>query len=385
MTTKHKKKIAYISGTRADFGLMIPVLKAIDASPNLSLQVYATGAHLMKDFGLTFKQVRKEFPSVKKIEALFDYKNRSGMANFTGEYMSKLTLALNRNRPDIVLTLGDRVEMLCTAMACLYLRIPTAHIHGGERTSTVDEIARHAITKLSHIHFPATNESAERIRKLGEDDWRIHVVGAPALDIILNEKLPKRKELFIDLGLNPNQKVILLTQHPVSEEIEHTEKQITETIQAVKKFGLPVIVTYPHADTGGDKIISTLKNIGSDPMFRIFPSLEYKKFLALEKEASVWIGNSSGALIESVSFKTPVVNIGTRQKGRQHGKNVIHTGYNRKEIIDAIEKSLNDGNYLAKLSKIKNPWGDGKTGPRVAKILENIKIDVRLLTKQIAY
>lgn len=382
---KSKKKIAYISGTRADFGLMTPILKAIDISPNLSLQMYATGAHLMNDFGLTFKQVKKEFPGTKKIEAVFDYKNQSGMANFTGQYLTKLTATLNRDKPDIVLTLGDRVEMLCTAVACLYLGIPTAHIHGGEKTSTADEIARHAITKLSHIHFPATDESAERIRKLGEDDWRIHVVGAPALDIILNEKLPRRAELFKELGLDPAKKVILLTQHPVSEEIKDAKEQIRKTVQAVKKSGLQVVVIYPHADTGGNRIISEIEKMRSNPLFRIFPSLEYRKFLALEREASVWVGNSSGALIESSSFKTPVVNIGTRQKGRQHGENVINVGYNSQEISVAINRSLNDNKYLQKLAGINNPWGDGRTGPRVAKILENTNINARLLTKQVTY
>ncbi len=380
-----KKKIAYITGTRADFGLMTPILKAIQASPKLQLQIYATGAHLMNDLGFTFRQVKKEFPNAKKIEAVFDPENKSGMADFTGKFIAKLTAVLNKNRPDIVLTLGDRVEMLCTTVACLYSGIPTAHIHGGEKTSTVDELARHAITKLSHIHFPATKEAAERIKKLGEEDWRIYVVGAPTLDIIINEKLPDRQNLFRELGLDPQKKVILLTQHPVSEESELAGKHMMETIKAAKTFGLPIVATYPHADTSGNKIIAEIEKERDNPLFYIFPSLEYKKFLALEREASVWIGNSSGALIESSSFKTPVVNIGTRQKGRLHGKNVIHAGNNSQEIATAIERSLNDRKYLTKLTKISNPWGNGKTGPRVAKILENIKIDARLLTKQITY
>src|SRR3989344_4724139 len=195
MTTRHRKRIAYISGTRADFGLMTPILKAINKSDKLNLQVYTTGIHLMDKFGNTVSQVEKEFPNTKKIESTFDSDDRSRIANFTGDFMTKLVKALAADRPDFVLTLGDRPEMLCTAIACLYLGIPTGQIHGGEKTSTVDELARHAITKLSHIHFPATKESAERIRKMGEEDWRIHIVGAPALDVILNEKLPTRKEL----------------------------------------------------------------------------------------------------------------------------------------------------------------------------------------------
>ncbi|MDP3696587.1 MAG: UDP-N-acetylglucosamine 2-epimerase [Candidatus Taylorbacteria bacterium] len=382
---KPRKKIAYVSGTRADFGLMTSVLKAIDRSKKLDLQIYATGIHLMPEFGKTIRHIKNEFPRVGSVNAVFKTDNRMGMSKFTGEFLKKLVTVFEKNRPDFVLTLGDRPEMLCTAIACLYLGIPTGQIHGGDKTSTVDELARHAITKLSHIHFPATEGSAERIRKMGEEVWRIHVVGAPALDMILNEKLPTRKELFTELGINPNQKVILVTQHPVSEEIEDAERQMEETLAAVKKFKLPVVITYPHADAGVRRIMAVINREKSNPLFKIIPSLPYKQFLALEREAAVWIGNSSGALIESSSFRTPVVNIGTRQLGRQRGDNVMDVGYNTDEIKTAIYKSLYDKKYLAKLAKITNPWGDGKTGPRVAKILESITIDARLLTKQIAY
>lgn len=380
-----KKKIAYISGTRADFGLMTPILRAIEKSKKLDLQVYATGMHLMPEFGKTIQHVKKEFPSAKTIEARFETDDRLGIAKFTGNFLEKLVQIFSKNRPDFVLTLGDRTEMLCTAMACLYLGIPTGQVHGGERTSTVDEIARHAITKLSHLHFPATEESARRIEKMGEDKWRIHIVGAPALDMILNEKLPTREGLFKKLGLDPAKKVILVTQHPVSEEVEDADVQMEETMAAVKKFNLPVVITYPHADAGGRKIIEIIEKEKNNPLFHVFPSLEYKQFLALEREAAVWVGNSSGALIESSSFKTPVVNVGTRQIGRQRGDNVIDVGYNRKEIENAVDKSFNDSAYLKRLKKIKNPWGNGKTGPRIAKILENLNINHRLLTKQITY
>ncbi|MDP3792384.1 MAG: UDP-N-acetylglucosamine 2-epimerase [bacterium] len=382
---KKNKKIAYISGTRADFGLMTPILHAINQSNKLSLSLYATGMHLMPKFGNTFKEARGEFPGVKKINATFDSDDRLGIAKFIGKFSIRLVETLNEDLPDLVLTLGDRPEMLCVSKTCLYLGIPTGHVHGGERTYTVDEVARHAITKLSHVHFPATEESAQRIKKMGEEDWRIHVVGAPALDVILNEKLPTRKELFKELNIDQNQKVILVSQHPVSEEIKQAGKQMEETLAAVKKFNLPVIVIYPHADAGGRKIIQIINRERNNPLFHIFPSLPYKQFLALEREAMVWIGNSSGAMIESSSFKTPVVNIGMRQLGRQRGENVIDVAHNQGEIETAINKSMNDKKYLAKLTKITNPWGDGKTGQRVAKILENITIDDRLLTKRIAY
>lgn len=380
-----KRKIAYVSGTRADFGLMVPVLRAMEKSKSLDLQVYATGMHLMPEFGRTIKEVKEEFPKTKVIAATFKKDDKESMAVFATVFLNKFAQEMRRNRPDLTLTLGDRPEMLCVALASLYLGIPTGHIHGGERTSTVDEIARHAITKLSHLHFAATLESAKRIEKLGEEKWRIHVVGAPALDVILNEKLPTREELCRKLGLKPDQKIILLTQHPVSGEENQAAKQMEEIIAAIKKFNLQVVVIYPNADPGARRMIRVIERERHNPRFHIYKSLPYKRFLALEREAAVWVGNSSAAMIESSSFGTPVVNMGTRQIGRQRGENVIDVDYDKCDIISAINKSLNDGDYLKKLKTIKNPWGDGKTGPRIARILEEVKIDSKLLTKQITY
>ena len=379
------KKIAYISGNRADFGLMTPILQAIQKSKKLELRLYTTGTHFMPEFGGTINIVKKLFPNVKEIPVAFESDDRKGMAKFAAQFLGKLIPVLVKDKPDIVFAPCDRVEMLTAAMAALYLGIPVAHIHGGEKTSTVDELARHAITKIAHIHFAATKESAERIKKMGEDKWRIHIVGAPVLDVILNEKLPSRKEVENYLNLKPGGKFILLTQHPVSEEWRESGKQIKETLAALKKFKFPIVATYPHADAGGLKIIKVLEKEKTNPLFRIFPNVPYKMFLALQREAAVWVGNSSGAIVESSSFKTPVVNIGIRQLGRQHGDNVINVGYNSREIAVAIEKSLHNNKYLKKLSAIKNPYGDGRTTKRVIRVLEQLKLNVALLKKQITY
>ncbi len=380
-----KKKIAYVSGTRADFGPMTPILKAIDKSPKLSLQVYATGIHLMPEFGETVRHIKKEFPNTINIDAKFETDDEFGIAKFIGNFLGKLVEVFSKNSQDVVLVLGDRSEELCVATACLYLGIPTGHFRGGEVSSAFDEIARHANTKLCSLHFPATPESAQRIEKMGEEKWRIHIVGDASLDVILNEKLPSRKELFKLLKLDAKKRMILVTQHPVSYEMEDAGRQIRETLVAVKRFNLPVVVIYPNADAGGRRIIEEIEKENKNPLFRIFPNLESKSFLALERECAVWVGNSSGAMIESSSFQTPTVNVGTRQMGRQHGANVINVGYDRKEIEKAIDKSLNDPAYLKLLKKVKNPWGDGKTGRRVVKILEDLEINAKLLAKRISY
>lgn len=387
------KKIAYITGTRADFGLMTPILSAIKKSNRLQLQLYATGMHLMPDFGNTIDYVKKQFPDTRIIPAIYTADEKSGMASFAGNYLKEAVNILNQHRPDFILVLGDRVEMLCTAVAATYLGIPSAQIHGGERTSTVDEIARHAITKLVSLHFVATNESAERVKKLGEEDWRIHVVGAPALDIILNEKLPSREEIFQKLNIDPKKKIILVIQHPVTEQIESAGSQMEEILEAVKTFDMPTVVIYPNADAGGQKMIQVIEKQRSNPNFHIVKSLEYKDFLTLEKEASVMVGNSSAGIIEAASFQVPVINVGDRQRNRTQSGNVTNVGYNEQvpgfasklEIIKAIRKSLEDREYLSLVKRVTNVWGDGKTAEKVVSILEELEFDQKLLIKQLTY
>ena len=384
MISPTNKKIAYVTGTRADFGLMTPVLRAIAKSAKLRLVVYATGMHLMPEFGNTITEVEAEFPDAIRLPATFAGDTREAMAMFSSVLLSALVPRLAEDRPDILLTLGDRPEMLCAAHACLYLGIPTAHVHGGDVTSTVDEIARHAITKLSHLHFPAAPDSAERILKMGEEPWRVHVVGAPALDRILNEPLPSHEMLFTKLGLDPREKILFVTQHPVSGEEEDAGRQMEETLHAAKRFALPIVVMYPNADAGGRRMIEVIERERNNPRFRVFPHLPHLEFLALERDAAVWIGNSSAAMIEAASFKTPVVNVGTRQLGRIRGGNVIDASHDREAIASAITRALDDA-FRASLGYVTNPWGDGATGPRVARILEEIVVDSRLLSKRISY
>ena len=376
-----KKRIVFVNGTRADFGLMLPILKKINKNPKFKLQVYACGMHLMKDFGYTIELVNKEFPNVKLLKVIFRNDTRKSMSLYIGELIKQLTYEFSLKRPDIVLVVGDRIEMFATAITALYLGITVAHIHGGDKSGTVDDSARHAISKIAHLHFAPSKIAVKRLKKLGEEDWRIHLVGAPALDTILYEKLPSKKELFQKLKLPLNKKIILITQHPVSEEIEHAEKQISITLNAAKKFKLPIVIIYPNADTGGRKMIKIINKEKNNPLVKIFPNLDYHLFLALEREASAWIGNSSAGLIDSTSFKTPVVNIGTRQKDRLKGKNVIDADYNKERIYHAIYKCLYDKNFLKKVRTYKSPWGNGTSADKIISVLEKITINKKLFMK----
>jgi len=380
-----KTKIAYISGTRADFGLMSYVLHSIEKDSSFDLTIYSTGMHLMKEFGYTYNEIKKQFPNVQKIEATFVEDNELGASNFISSFLEKITRSLSKERPDFVLTLGDRPEMLSTAVACNYLHIPTGQLHGGEKTSTIDEISRHAITKLSHLHFPATIESANRIRKMGEESWRVHVVGAPSLDVILHSPLPSKAELENKLKLRFKKPPILVTLHPISNDWQQSSFQMKQVLEAVKKIARDTVIVFPNADAGGRSMIQTIRAYSKIPFFHIFPNIEYTYFLALEKEASVWVGNSSGAIIESPSFKLPAVNVGPRQEGRQRAENIIDASYNINVIKASILKAINDKSFRNKISKIKNPWGDGNASQRLMTRLRNLPAKNRLLKKKLTY
>lgn len=381
-----KRKIMFITGARADFGLMVPILREIKKSDKLSLKIYATSVHLMGEFGFTLKQIKAEFPDATAVKAHFESDDRLGMTKFLGKFLPKFINLLIQNKPDIALIPCDRIEALAAALACYYLGIPICHVHGGEKTFTVDESARHAITKLSHIHFAATKNAAKRIEKMGEEKWRIFTVGAPMLDTTLHEKLPDKKTLYKKLGLLENtEKIILVTQHAVSEEFDVADKQMEETLKAVKSFNFPVVVIYPPADAGGGRIIKVIERERNNPLFHIFPHIPLKEFLALQREASVWVGNSSAGIIESASFHLPVVNVGIRQLGREQSGNVINVLCEATEIKNAMEKSLYDKKYRKKISRMKNIWGESNAAPQVVQVLEKLEINQKLLTKQISY
>ncbi len=341
--------------------------------------------HLMPEFGETIKEIKKDGFKIHKIGATYREDSKESMADFVGELIRLLTKEVKKIKPDIILILGDRGEMLAGAVVGAYLTIPVVHIHGGDVTSTVDEFSRHAITKLSHIHLAATKNSAQRIEKMGEDKWRIFVVGAPGLDEILNEKLLSKKEIAKKYNLNLAEPILLVIQHPVSAEIENSVKQIKETMEAIKELSLQAIVIYPNADAGGRKMIKVIEKYAKNLFIKIYKNVPRKDYLSLMNIASVMIGNSSSGTIEAPSFHLPMVNIGGREKGRERTINIIDVEYDKKQIKEAVKKAIYDKNFLAKLKNCKNPYGDGKAGPKIAKILRKIPINKKLLEKKITY
>lgn len=379
------RKILYISGTRADYGLMKNTLLLLKKYPGLSLKIAATGMHLMPEFGNTVEEILRDKSRVAIIPADYKSDNKESTLEFLGEFILKLTAHVKRARPDIILVLGDRAEMLGGAIVGAYLAIPVAHIHGGEVSSTADEFSRHAITKLSHLHFAASQKSAERIIRMGEDPWRVHMVGAPGLDSILKDELYSAKEIARKYKVDLRKPFLLVVQHPVTLEFRDSEKNMRATMEAVRELGYQSAVIYPNADAGGRKMIRVIKLYKRCPFIRIYKSVPRKDYLSLMRIASAVIGNSSSGIIESTLFKVPCVNIGTRQLGRERSNNVIDAGYDKRQIAKAVHKALYDRKFRNKLEKCRSPYGDGKAGERIARVLSRVKIDLDLLQKRIGY
>lgn len=380
-----KRKILYVSGTRADYGLMRSVLFRISNHPGMELHIAATGMHLMPEFGATINEIRQDGFTCHPVDVTFTQDTKESMALFIGGFIREFVGLVQEIRPDFILLLGDRGEMLGGAITGAYLGIPVVHIHGGEVTSTADECARHAITKLSHIHLPATKKSADRIIKMGEDPRHVFVVGAPGLDAI--HELPPASVTAVAerYGIDPAVPLILVVQHPVPLEPGDPAAQMKETLEAACSFQNPVFVLYPNADAGGRAMIEVIKKYAAEKKIRAFPSIPHGDFLSILRLSSVIVGNSSSGIIEAPSAGVPAINIGTRQQGREQGENVIESGYSAAEIAAAINRALTDEDFKRKVKTGTNPYDTGNSSKKIVEILKNFRVTPDLLQKRMMY
>ncbi len=377
------RRIAVITGTRAEYGIFKPVLKKICAHPQLELSLIVVGMHFLEEFGYTVEEIEKDgFTIDAQIKGLYTEDERVNMAQSVGKGICELAEAFHRVAPDVLLVLGDRGEMLAGAVAAVYMGIPVAHIHGGELSGSIDGIVRHAITKLAHIHFPATEKSAQRIIQMGENPDYVFVVGAPGLDSIVHERLTEPEILQHKYKIDVAEPFIMVVQHPVTLEVDKAADQMRETLHAVADFKLPAIVVYPNADAGGRKMIDVIKEYTS-PLIHAFESISHTDYLSLLKRTRVVVGNSSSSIIEAPSFGVPVVNVGTRQNGRERAENVIDVQYDAQSIKKGIEKALYNTAFREKARTCKNPYGDGNASSRIVKLLSTIPIET--LEKRLMY
>ncbi len=379
-----KRKVVYITGTRADYGVMRSTLDAMRKHPKLDLCLIVTGMHLSKFFGLTVEEVKKDkFKIAAEVPIGVTSDKGASMARALGTAVIGITRALEKIKPDILYIMGDRIEMLAGAVSASLMNIPIVHMSGGDVSGSVDDSVRHAITKFAHIHLPMTKLSAERIKKMGEESWRVHVIGTPGINL-RKEKIVPAREVAKKLGFKLNKKIFIVIQHPVTTEDRESGKQMGETMNAVTSFGEQTVVIYPNADAGSISIIKTIEKYRNLPFLRVFKTLPRNFYLGILNIADAIVGNSSSGVVEAPSFNVPAIDIGTRQKDREHGPNVIEAPYDSKKIRVAIKKALSRG-FRTRIKKSKNPYVNKNTEKKIANIVASVKITKKLLQKHMAY
>jgi len=383
------KKVLVVTGTRAEYGLLYWTMKEIQQDKYLQLQLIVTGSHLSEDYGYTVEQIKKDgFKIDEEIDMLIDSNKKSSVVKSMGLEMIQMAQAFDRLKPDILLILGDRYEIFVAATCAMMMNIPIAHMNGGESTEgLIDEQIRHAITKMAHIHFTGAEYYKERLLKMGEEPWRVYNVGQAGIENIKRLKLLEKEELENELDLKLDKKTFLITYHPVTLESISTKEQIENLLEAITKFDAKYIFTYPNTDYGNKLIIDKINEFkGKYKDVYVFHSLGQIKYLSLLKYVDVMIGNSSSGIIESPSFRLPVVNIGDRQKGRLRNNNIIDVGYSAREIISGINIALYDDEFKQGLNSMINLYGDGRTSKIIVDILKSIIVSNRkLLFKKLTY
>ena len=338
------KKIAVVTGTRADFGLLTPLLEKIVADPDTELQLIVTGMHLSPEFGMTVNEIREAgYDIADEIEILLSSDTGVGTAKSVGLATIGFAETLGRHKPDWLVLLGDRFEILAAATAATLIGIPIAHIHGGERTEgAIDEAIRHSITKMAQLHFVSTPEYRKRVIQLGESPDRVFHVGAIGLDRIRSEYLLSRQEIADQLGIDANKRWCTVTFHPVTLDPASVEAGVRELIGVMKgRQDLHYVITKANADESGRKVNRLLADFAESAQnASLFDSLGSRRYLSCVKESVLVLGNSSSALIEAPQLGTPTVDIGMRQMGRARGESVVHCGEHQAEIEAAMKTAL---------------------------------------------
>ena len=372
-----KRKVCVVTGTRAEYGLLYPVLKEIQSRRELSLQLVATTAHLSNEFGLTYKQIEKDgFNIDEKIDNLLSSDTKSSIAKSTGLATMLLADSFEKLDPDVVLLLGDRFETHAAATTALLMNIPIAHIHGGEITEgAVDEQIRHSITKMSYFHFCSNEVYRHRIIQMGEDSLRVFNTGAPGIDNIVNFELLSKDDLEKQLDWKFTQKCALFTYHPVTLTNDDLKKDLSIIFDVLVNSEISVLFTYANADSGGRIINKKVEEFCKlDPnKYKVVKSLGQLRYLSAMKHVDLLIGNTSSGIIEAASFDKPVVNIGDRQSGRLKGVNVIDCKI--KDLSKSIELALSSG-FTIKCQNQQNIYGTGNASISIVNELINQPLSV---------
>lgn len=380
-----RRHICVLSGKRGGFGAMLPTMEAIEQDPMLRLSVLVTDQHLYDRFGKTVTEVEQNFRIAASINMEQKGDSSRDRARAIGVCLMKAADVLADLAPDVLLVIGDRGEVLASCIAAHNLRIAIAHVQGGDISGSLDEPVRHAITKLAHLHFTSTETAANRIKAMGEEPWRVHVVGDTHIDLLMQGRYTRIDELRKKYMLPQDSPFLLVLQHPDSTEPEQSRNQMVEILEAVLSFGFRTLLIYPCSDQGFEGIIQAIEKVRHQPGISVHENIPAADFAGLEASAGCLIGNSSAGLIEAPYWGLPAVNIGDRQMGRDHVENVLHVPYNREKIKEAIHKALYDGDFRQACKNLKPPFGNGTAYLRITEILRSVPLDKRLLNKRMTY
>jgi UDP-hydrolysing UDP-N-acetyl-D-glucosamine 2-epimerase len=382
-----KRKIAVVTSSRADYSHLYWPLKDLVAHPDVELQLIAMASHLSPVFGATVKEIEKDgFELAGRIECLLSSDSDIGMAKTIGIAVQSLADLLGQLRPDILLLIADRYEMLAPASVALALRIPIAHIEGGEISEgAIDDAVRNALTKMSHIHFTSTQQARARVIAMGEEEWRVHRAGAPSLDHLRRSTLLSREQLEhklgVGLGVDLDRPSILVAYHPVTLRRETTE-EADALFGALEELEDAVLFCFPNADAGSHQLMERTKRfLERHKDARVFVNLDAITYWSLLRQVQMLVGNSSSGIMETASFGLPTVNVGFRQKGRERSKNVLDADATAASILAKIALARSE-TFRESLVGMENPYGDGHASERILGVLTQVPLGDELLIKR---
>ena len=378
------RNIAVVTTSRADYGHLLPLLRLIDNDPDLALRLIVSGTHLAETHGRTITEIERDgFAIADRIPILSESDSPVAIAAAMGRAVTGFGEVFARNRPDILVVMGDRFEMHAAALAALPFTIPVAHISGGDVTEgAIDDALRHSMTKLSHLHFVSTEESAQRVLQMGEEPWRVFNCGELSLDNLATLQLLSREELESEFKVRLPDPFLLVTYHPVTLEFEQSEYQIAQLLGAIESSGLAAVFTMPNADTANRVIGDAIRDFTAHhPKTCYVDNFGMRAYFSVMALATAMAGNSSSGIFEAASFKLPVVNIGTRQDGRLRPGNVIDCGYSSAEILAAIRKAVS-GEFRSSLANLVNPYGCGNASAQIAHQLKTVPLQHELIRKR---
>lgn len=380
------EKILVVTGKRGGFGAMIPTIKELNRKPGLEVVIVATDQHLYDDFGSTYQEVQKWFDICHLVPMDQSGDTPLERTQALARCMDWMGSVFQQEEPDLLLVLGDRGEILSTVTTAIHFRVPVAHIQGGDVTGNIDEYIRHAITKMAHLHFTSTEKSAERILKMGEEPWRVHVVGDPHLDMIHQEDFTPKEEIYQKFSVSPDRPLILVLQHSdTCQQNGISYRDMKAILDAVNRFDAQKILVYPCTDSDYMGIIQAIEEHKNDQGVQIYPNIECRDFWGLQNVASVFVGNSSAGIIETPAFKLPSITVGQRQKDRERAGNIIQVMPETEDVTKAIEKCLNDKAFKNKVHNCVSPYSIGQACFKIAEILSSADLGPKLFNKRMAY